>query len=81
MINSHSVECVVERQYALNLIGTNGDFKHFTHPEIGLVSPGETVGRGKYRTEIIRGVSPLVRQPRVVKIQPSDRGGDIKCRL
>lgn len=86
VVETDLVEGVEKGQASLDLVGldhtledvADGEDLAASNVAAGLVGPGDPVSHGKDGTEVVRGVSPLGRQPAVVVVEPPDHGTNVE---
>jgi hypothetical protein len=82
VVKPDAIEAVLQRQYALDLVGLDHRFEHLVHLQgrlpAGKAGPRQPVGSGKNAAEVVGGMAPLGRQPGVVEIKPANQGADVE---
>ena len=85
MIQTDSIEAVLEGRDALNLVRLDHGREHVAHGERRLppkcVQPRQVIRNRKDGTQVVRRVTPLCRKPGVVEIEPADHRADVERRL
>ena len=80
VVEPDAVEGVVEREHALNLV-----CDHRGVEDIGdghrLPRSREVIGDGEDRAEVVGGMPPLRREPRIVVVEPADQRSGLEGRL
>ena len=83
VIEADTVEAVLQRDDALDLVRLDHAGEHVAHDERRLAG-GHTrarnpVGCREYAAQVVGRMAPFGGEPRVVKIQPADHRADVEC--
>ena len=85
VIQSHTVEAVLEGEYTLDLVCLDHAGQHVAHRRRSLSLhhslAGKVVGHGQNPAEVVGRVTPLSRQPGVIEVEPADHRADVEGRL
>ena len=77
MVEADTVERVEQGKLALDLMRLDHGLEDVAHGQ-RLALAREVVGDGEDRAEVVRGVSPLGREPAVVEVEPTDHGANVE---
>ncbi|MNG91098.1 hypothetical protein D3C79_500050 [compost metagenome] len=81
MVQTDTVEGVLQRQHTLDLVGHDHGFEDFAHAQwrftVGDALLREMIGYRQDATKVVGRVRPLSRQPGVVVVQPTHGAADV----
>ena len=82
MIQPDPVEAVFQRDDSLDLVGLDHRRQHVSNGQrvaaLGDGLAAEVIGDGEDTAQVVGGMTPLRRQPRIVEIEPPHDGADIE---
>src|SRR5690348_10299019 len=82
MIETHTIESVLERQHALNFMGLDHASEQIAHDvrllALDNISAADKIGHGEICAEIVGRMTPLSRKPCIVEVEPPNERADIE---